>query len=486
MNTLKKIVLMVVALAAWPAAAQYESVRMVQQLGELPQREVMFSAFGYAKVKVVQDSSNYVVFNLFRIEDTASLPDGLMYVEDSDNDLLRCVRIMVSDFPTVLSVEVHLKTRSLLIDAVDYSTIRLSSANGRDSLVYDNLFLNAQGHGTVEVTNHINAGSIRLYAGQLGMVGCSSYSSPKYSEERVNQGVIRVGARNGKFLSWDKDDWHTFGNAGLAIRRYKPIDRIHISLLGAFHNWGTSSLNGLSGTEYIFDYNTGYYWERNAKEDASSVRTALGSVQLELTYDIVAREHFAIGLGLGFEHDVYRFRHPFVSYVEGEDISVTTQRMSTTLDDYHGFTILPEIGGIRYRRLPVEGSWNSRFITDYLSLPIHFTYYADWRHRKGFHAGVSLLPGMAVATGKLIRHFDAYGGVEEDSYNPTTGDTTWGHVRYDIHDVQEVKLNPKLDLRITLGWANWSVFLQMSTIPLLHNEAALELYPMKLGARIKL
>lgn len=477
---------MVVALAAWPAAAQYESVRMVQQLGELPQREVMFSAFGYAKVKVVQDDSNYVVFNLFRIEDTASLPDGLMYVEDSDNDLLKCVRIMVSDFPTVLSVELHLKTRSLLIDAVDYSTIRLSSANGRDSLMYEALSLQAVGHGTVLVENHIHAENIKLYASHLGMVYCYSYRSPKYYEERLNQGVIRVGARNGKFLGWDKDDWHTFGNAGLAIRRYKPIERIHLSLLGAFHNWGTSSLNGLSGTEYIYDYSAGYYWERNAWEDAASVRTALGSIQLELTYDVVARERFTIGFGLGYERDVYRFRHPFVSFVEGEDISVQTQRMSTTLYDYNGFTILPEIGEIRHRRQPVEGTWNSRFVTGYLSLPISFTYYADSRHSKGFHAGVAVLPGMALATGKLIRHFDAYGGVEEDSYNPTTGDTAWGHVRYDIHDVQEVKLNPKLDVRLTLGWANWSVFLQLSTVPLLHNEATLDLYPMKLGARIKL
>jgi hypothetical protein len=41
-------------------------------------------------------------------------------------------------------------------------------------------------------------------------------------------------------------------------------------------------------------------------------------------------------------------------------------------------------------------------------------------------------------------------------------------------------------VRLTVGWANWSVFMQLATVPVLADERTLGLYPMKLGLKIQL
>lgn len=484
MNELKKMVVMAVCLAAMPLVAQGQPLKMVQRLDGLRvYRSLVVEAWSRSNVQVVQDTADYVEFTLYNAADTATLPDGIIQVKPSD---FGSGNLYIKGFPTVLGVELHLQTRSLYLIAGGYSDVTLAARRMGDSLVYDQLTLQADMQGMLVANSHIHAAGIALHASDNGVVYCQSYTSPKYYEEQHRGGVIGVGMRNGERDKNATDSWQVRGNTHLATASYRPVDRMHLGLMAAFHNWGTSSLNGLSGTEYIFDYRTGYYWERNAWEDAASAHTDLGNVQVELSYDVVAREHFAIGLGLGYERDVYRMRHPFVSYVEREDIPVNTDRMSTTLYSYTGFSILPEPGPIYWGRKPLAGGWSSRLETNYLTLPLHFTYYVDRRHRKGFHAGVAVIPGMALSSGRLIRHYDAFGGREVVDQPVATGDTVWGAVRYDIHDVQEVKVNPKLDVRLTLGWANWSAFLQLSTIPLLRSEETLGLYPMKLGARIQL
>lgn len=469
--------------AAWPTAAQYQPAKMVQQLDELSAfKSLIVIAWSRSHVSVIQDTVDYVEFNLYNAADTASLPDGIVHVAPLEygGGIL-----YVQGFPTVLGVTLHLKTKSLSLSAEGYSWVSLSPIKARDSLVYDDLSLQAEEHGTLRVDSHIHAENISLHASSLGLVVCNGYRSPNFFEEKYRGGEISVYFRNGEY---DKNEFasrNVWGNTRLAVHRYKPIERVHLSLLGGIHNWGTSSLNGLSGTEYVFDYRTVAYWERTAWEDAASVRTTVGNVQAELTYDVVARRNFAIGVGLGYERNEYRLRHPFVSYVEGTDIAVHTDKINTTLSNYTGFSILPEIGEITYRWQTINGTWTSRFVTNYATLPIYFTYYADQNHRKGFHAGVAVVPGMALSKGQLVRHFDANGGRVPDSYSPA-GDTTWGTLRYDIHDVQEVKVNAKVDVRLTVGWANWSVFLQLSTTPVIAGDRTLGLYPMKLGARISL
>lgn len=481
---MKKTALFLVLIALLQGAkAQYQPTQMVQSLDVAHYRSLMVCVFGNGRVNVVQDTADYVVFNLASPADTATLPDGIMKVWDSQ---FGNGNIGILSYPTLLYVDLHLTTRDLYITAEDYSTVSLNSPNSRDSLVYNHLTLQAGGHSNIFTERHINTGMIRLTVSQYGIVHCYSYLSPKHEENHMGGGIISVGVRNGQYDHSRANEWTTVGNTRLAVAHYKPIKRVHLSLLAGFHNWGTSQLDGLSGTEYVFDYRDVAYWERNAWEDAASARTTLGNLQLELSYDIVAREHYTVGLGLNYEHNDYRLRHPFVSWVEETDIPVQTSMINTTLHNYTGFSILPEIGVLRRGRDQVPGSWNTHFTTNYLSLPIHFTYYADRRHEKGFHAGVTLVPGLALSNGTLTRHFSGYGGKHWDSYNPVTNDTTYGFLRYDVHDEQKVKLNPKVDLRFTLGWANWSVFLQLSTLPVIADDRTLGLYPMKLGAMIQL
>ena len=477
----KTLILVMFAIAGLTAMAQYQPVRMVQPLNVSHYRSLVVNVFGNGHV--VQDDDDYVVFHLCTAEDTATLPDGIMRVWDSD---FGYGDIGITSYPTVLNVELHLKTDNLYISACDYSTVNLTSANNRDSLVYNSLTLQADDHATTMTERHVHAETMKLRASYFGLVRCYSYTSPLHEETLWGNGIIRVGVRNGEYdLSMAKE-MTTLGNTRMSMVQYKPIERVHLSLLAGFHNWGTSQLNGLAGTEYVFDYRDVAYWERNAWEDGASARTNLGNLQLELSYDIVAREHYTIGLGLGYERNSYRLRHPFVSWVEATDIPVQTSKINTTLFDYTGFTILPEIGVMYRGRDQVPGSWSTRFTTNYLAMPIQFTYHADRRHTKGFHAGVAVIPGMATTKGTLTRHFSGYGGKTWDSYSSVTGDTTWGFIRYDAHDEQSVKVNAKVDVRLTVGWANWSVFLQLSTMPVLADKRTLGLYPMKLGLKIQL
>ena len=479
----KTLILIMFAIAGLTAMAQYQPVRMVQPLNVSHYRSLVVSVYGNGHVNVVQDVDDYVVFHLCTADDTATLPDGIMRVWDSD---FGYGDIGITSYPTVLNVELHLKTDNLYISACDYSTVSLTSANNRDSLVYNSLTLQADDHATAMTERHVHAETIKLRASYFGLVRCYSYTSPLHEETLWGNGIIRVGVRNGEYDHNTAKEMTTLGNTRMSMVQYKPIERVHLSLLAGFHNWGTSQLNGLAGTEYVFDYRDVAYWERNAWEDGASARTNLGNLQLELSYDIVAREHYTIGLGLGYERNSFRLRHPFVSWVEATDIPVQTSKINTTLFDYTGFTILPEIGVMYRGRDQVPGSWSTRFTTNYLAMPIQFTYHADRRHNKGFHACVAVVPGMAIAKGTLTRHFSGYGGKTWASYSYVTGDTTWGFIRYDAHNEQSVNVNAKVDVRLTVGWANWSVFLQLSTVPVLADERTLGLYPMKLGLKIQL
>ncbi len=479
----KTLLLIMLAIAGLTAMAQYQPVRMVQPLSVSHYRSLVVNVFGNGRVNVVQDVDDYVVFHLCTADDTATVPDGIMKVWDSD---FGYGNIGITSYPTVLNIELHLKTDNLYITSCDYSTVNLTSANNRDSLVYNSLTLQADDHATVMTERHVHVETIRLRASYFGLVRCYSYTSPLYEETHWGNGIIRVGVRNGDIDHSMAKEMTTLGNTRMLMVRYKPIERVHLSLLAGFHNWGTSQLNGLAGTEYVFDYRDVAYWERNAWEDAASARTTLGNLQLELSYDVVAREHYTISLGLGYERNSYRLRHSFVSWVEATDIPVHTSMINATLYNYTGFTILPEIGVLYKGRDQVPGSWSTRFTTNYLAMPLQFTYHADRRHTKGFHAGVAVVPGMAISKGTLTRHFSGYGGKTWVSYDPVAGDSTWGFKRYDVHDEQSVKVNAKVDVRLTVGWANWSVFLQLATVPVLADERTLGLYPMKLGVRIQL
>ena len=480
---MKKILLItILSIASWPLIAQYQPVMMRQTL-ELPDyRGLTVASFGNAQVTIVQDTTDYVAFFVTSAADTATLPNGLIKVFDSNYGY---GNIGILSYPTVLFVELHLQKNDLYIAAEDYSSVTLNSANSRDSLQYKRLVLQSSGHSTLKAERHIHSHEIILRAHDFGIVRCSSYTSPKYSEEHWRNGLLVVGSRNGKWEGIKEGEYRQWGNIYDFTRRYRPIERVHLSVLGGFHNWGTGPLNGLAGTEYVPDYREVAYWERNAWEDAASTKTTLGSIQAELTYDIVARRNYTIGLGLGYERDEYSLRHPFVSWVESTDIPVQTNKINTILYHYTGFSILPEIGEITYRRQELGHGWNSRFVTNYAILPIYFTYYADQNHKKGFHAGVAVVPGMALSKGKLVRHFNVRGDRVPDSYTPN-GDTTWGVMAFDIHDVQELKVNAKVDVRLSVGWGNWSLFLQLSTIPIIADERTLDLYPMKMGAIIRL
>ena len=150
----KTLLLIMLAIAGLTVMAQYQPVRMVQPLEVSHYRSLIVNVFGNGRVNVVQDVDDYVVFHLCTADDTATLPDGIMKVWDSD---FGYGNIGITSYPTVLNVELHLKADNLYITACDYSTVNLTSANNRDSLVYNSLTLQADDHATTMTERHVHA-----------------------------------------------------------------------------------------------------------------------------------------------------------------------------------------------------------------------------------------------------------------------------------------------------------------------------------------
>ncbi len=445
---MKRILPLLLLLAAALAGrAQYRPVKMVQPLGDLKYATLLVTVSGHARVNIVQDTANFAVFHLTREADTATLPDGLLYARELDVPLSG-LHIYVAGFPTLLSAELHLKNKELLVSATEYSMVTLTSANGHDSLTFDAVTLQAEGHSTLAVKPHLHARRVILRAAHFGMVDCFSYTSPLYEEIATENGLVRVLDRNGEWVPAANKGSVVTNLAGLP-QRYRPAERIHLSLLGGFLNWGTTMLGGFTEANRI---HTAEWLHR----EAAFARTTWSNWQLEASYDIAALPHFTAGVGVGYERNVFKLEQPA---------------------DYSGGFNFVTVGTVAGD----DGEWESRVTTQYLTLPIHFLYHSDSRHRKGFHAGVALVPGIALQDGRLERHYYAAGGATPDSWSAV--DTTWGYIHYNIHDVTPVPIRPKFDLRITLGWSSWSLFLQMTPMTVVTDQ---RLQPLKVGVKIQL
>ena len=145
---MKKILLItILSIASWPLIAQYQPVMMRQTLELSDYRGLTVSSFGNAQVTIVQDTIDYVAFFVTSAADTATLPNGLIKVFDSNYGY---GNIGILSYPTVLFVELHLQKNDLYIAAEDYSSVTLNSANSRDSLQYKRLVLQSSGHSTLK------------------------------------------------------------------------------------------------------------------------------------------------------------------------------------------------------------------------------------------------------------------------------------------------------------------------------------------------
>ncbi|MBR1550116.1 MAG: hypothetical protein IJ634_05700 [Bacteroidales bacterium] len=186
-----------------------------------------------------------------------------------------------------------------------------------------------------------------------------------------------------------------------------------------FHNWGSSMFGGFEG----------------ADGDAA-IHTSFNNIQLSLNYPLIGTRHVGLYVGLGLEWDKYKF--------DANEITLANASEPYTFTN----------GGDQSCT-----SWlNTRYVL--LPLTLSFDLWYDWR------LSIAALPGIhwgGTHTG-LRREYDT------DLEDRTEKDQSVN--KY---------INPyKLDLRATLSYENFGLYLQVPTMSTFRSSTQ-ELYPIKFG-----
>lgn len=199
----------------------------------------------------------------------------------------------------------------------------------------------------------------------------------------------------------------------------------HLSFAWAFNNWGDAPLSGLNGMS-----------------DPYSLGTTFSSYQLALIATPLNYEHWTLGIGVGYESDIYRFAgDTYMSIGETGNPEVSTF--------YH-----KELGNAR---------WASRLVARYVTMPVSVM----WKPTRKFGIALAAIPGLNYTSSNTgLKH-------KGKSYTDNAKMT-------DVEDAFRI-MNPyKLDARLTLVFANIGVFMQVPTMPVLKNMDR-EVYPIKFG-----
>ncbi len=199
----------------------------------------------------------------------------------------------------------------------------------------------------------------------------------------------------------------------------------HLSFAWAFNNWGDAPFSGLNGMS-----------------DPYSLGTTFSSYQLALIATPLNYEHWTLGIGVGYESDIYRFAgDTYMSIGETGNPEVSTF--------YH-----KELGNAR---------WASRLVARYVTMPVSVM----WKPTRKFGIALAAIPGLNYTSSNTgLKH-------KGKSYTDNAKMT-------DVEDASRI-MNPyKLDARLTLVFTNIGVFMQVPTMPVLKNMDR-EVYPIKFG-----
>ena len=225
-----------------------------------------------------------------------------------------------------------------------------------------------------------------------------------------------------------------FGDVSQPTHRIRHDD-FRIDYLWGFTNWGTTPWNAFS-TMY----------------DDYDISTTFSSYQLEATYFPYINQTFSVGIGLGYESDVYKFRNGKVSLACSDVDGTVVGTFVSTQDDSH--------------------VWRSRLVARYVTMPITLQFSPDRQH-PSFFLGLTLVPGL---------NFN----------NRKTGLTQVGEniqetiITHDPIGMAGFMQSFKFDVRLSLAWTRYLYgFVQLPTMPLFDGMDK-KIYPVKLGFVISL
>ena len=322
----------------------------------------------------------------------------------SEKDTLRAgvIELCAEDFSKI-AVEVPCAGDILRMKSEDYATLHVSYFRGA------NLF---------ESVSDFAKLTIDSYDGVLNY----EYSD---AEEFAEQVRAKVDRKVDKLRIPNLSHLPSTGLKGESSKKNTNKPGFHLSFAWAFNNWGDAPLSGLNGMS-----------------DPYSLGTTFSSYQIALIATPLNYEHWTLGIGVGYESDIYRFAgDTYMSIGETGNPEVSTF--------YH-----KELGNAR---------WASRLVARYVTMPVSVM----WKPTRKFGIALAAIPGLNYTSSNTgLKH-------KGKSYTDNAKMT-------DVEDASRI-MNPyKLDARLTLVFTNIGVFMQVPTMPVLKNMDR-EVYPIKFG-----
>lgn len=424
---MKRLALFLVLLSATPLWAQlveqppYTNADIPQYVQYLNLTDsfpnLQFYIHGeYSTIVFEQDTVDYVSMRLNSWDDTNHVqawinldpvsPSMSIYVRGQD------------------VVQIHSRHKDLRFYAHNSNHIYIHSSC--DSVLhYDNIIISAYDHCIVEFINPIVANTVMLDADDYATIRYSRYTCKSYREHTYKYGSIEGLIRNGENVGKHWESGHVETNFPQSPHttqkiHYSASDRFHINLYGGLNTIAPNILYGPL---------------------EAPAKISLGNFQTEATYDFVARDHFTFGFGLGYCYNNYIFHDPYVRFPFEEWYNSGGNFLSLTPEE------IP-FGEEQY--------WRSDLTVQQLVLPIHFAYYRNSDHSKGFHAEADLVPSIFYGKAFVHQRYGEFLGTGIDEYNNNTPYEEF--LNYSHYDQFIRRL--QCDLRLSVGWGSWNIYAQ--------------------------
>lgn len=240
-------------------------------------------------------------------------------------------------------------------------------------------------------------------------------------------------------------DVDTAGAVSMVLKpRTYPRFDCDFRFLWGFHNWGDNMVNGLAGTEGAYD-----------------VRTSFSSYQLELLANILFSQQWQLGVGVGYESDVYKFRNGYVAFLDlGNYSSMAEMNYALYNAGASQITNAENVMG----NLADPNVWSTRLVARYINIPIR----VGWNSRCGdVHMGFSIIPGFNYDG----RHTGLKHRIEVDNYDYQSID----------HNAEKMLNSFKCDLCFDISRGCIGLFVQIPTMPVSTGLGNVKLYPFKVG-----
>lgn len=410
-----------------------------------PINEIVLKDF--CNLKVVPDTANFLTYanSSKKIADHKSftyklLSNGVLTIEGLSNSrqlelhltMGNQLAIRTNDFSNAF-VQINSPLLLLSIKTNDYSNVFVTTEE--DSIRSTTISIVTNDFSNASIKNPVATSVLKLKSNDFSNIQLPDCSAHQVFRSQSEESNIRTGKLH---------SYSTFEDFDEGMEEVRPITKpapqkpsfFHdggweFGFAWAFTNWGRTPWSALNPT-------SGPY----------GLGTTFSSYQLELVYYPLCTKHFKFGMGLGYGSNVYRFSDRYV-------------------------TLVPPVDGVAGDFLTedrTDAKWNSRMVARYVTMPISIVWQPNVT--SDFSIGLAAIPGVNYASRNTgLKH---------------KGESTTNQAKMtDVENMSAV-MNPlQLDARLSLNYNYFSVFVQMSTLPVMKNMEK-DVYPIKLGFILRL